>query len=211
MINFTLNFAWNSNGSNRNVVFQLPADNPGLDERLEFFYFNLESIQGGGGGSGFDFTSAMADPHQQLLFPVQQSSHTQSVLFDFTTGTCPSNWGTNCWSVEPNATVVGSVTPNAVDADIVLLSETYLAYDANATKRVCSVYIGSNTYRVGSVQHGLILGNRREVQFSIISPNLPGTNWQDVKFGFCDGTFNPSMEDTGVQRVANKATLDELY
>ena len=155
---------------------------------------------------GFDFTSAMADPHQQLLIPVEQSNHTANVLFDFTTGTCPDNWGTNCWSRETNA-IVGSVTPNAIDSNIVLLSETYIAYSASHTKRVCQIFIGSDTYQVGSVQHGLILGDRTEVQFSIISPNLPGTNWQDAKFGFCDGTFNPSMEDAGIQRVANKATL----
>ena len=47
---FTLNFAFNSSVSNRNVVFALPADNPGLDERVEVVYFPLTTINTGPAG-----------------------------------------------------------------------------------------------------------------------------------------------------------------
>ena len=39
---FTLNFAWMVLGDNANgkyIKFELPADNPGLDERFEFFFY----------------------------------------------------------------------------------------------------------------------------------------------------------------------------
>ena len=48
---FEINFGFNINQNNRNIVFNLPADNPGLDERFEFIYFPLRSIEGGEGGS----------------------------------------------------------------------------------------------------------------------------------------------------------------
>ena len=41
---FTFNFAFNSSVGTRNVVFSLPADNPGLDERVEFIYFPTSSV-----------------------------------------------------------------------------------------------------------------------------------------------------------------------
>ena len=47
---FTMNFAFNSSVSNRNVVFSLPADNPGLDERVEVIYFPLTTINTGPAG-----------------------------------------------------------------------------------------------------------------------------------------------------------------
>ena len=47
---FTLNFAFNSATANRNVVFSLPADNPGLDERVEVIYFPLTTINTGPAG-----------------------------------------------------------------------------------------------------------------------------------------------------------------
>ena len=42
---FTFNFAFSSSRANDNVRFQLPADNPGLDERVKFLYFPTTSIQ----------------------------------------------------------------------------------------------------------------------------------------------------------------------
>ena len=39
---FTLNFAWmvlGGNAANKYIKFALPADNPGLDERFEFFFY----------------------------------------------------------------------------------------------------------------------------------------------------------------------------
>ena len=41
---FTLNFAWNINQNNKNIVFALPTDNPGLDERVEFIFFHQTTI-----------------------------------------------------------------------------------------------------------------------------------------------------------------------
>ena len=41
---FTVNFAFNINQANKYLRFDLPADNPGLDERFEFIFFPLESI-----------------------------------------------------------------------------------------------------------------------------------------------------------------------
>ena len=52
---FTLNFAFSESTANKNVVFQLPADNPALDERVEFFYYTIETqseLVGGGSGGG---------------------------------------------------------------------------------------------------------------------------------------------------------------
>ena len=37
---FTFNFAFNINQANKRVIFSLPADNPGLDERIELIYFS---------------------------------------------------------------------------------------------------------------------------------------------------------------------------
>ena len=41
---FTFNFAFNSSRASDNVNFSLPADNAGLDERIEFFYFPVSSV-----------------------------------------------------------------------------------------------------------------------------------------------------------------------
>ena len=49
---FTFNFAWGINQNNKNVVFALPADNPGLDERVEFIYFPTVTVTSSGGGGG---------------------------------------------------------------------------------------------------------------------------------------------------------------
>lgn len=43
---FTFNFAFKINQSNGNLTFALLADNPGLDERIEFIYFPTASITG---------------------------------------------------------------------------------------------------------------------------------------------------------------------
>ena len=44
---FTFNFAWNINQNNKNIVFRLPADNPGLDERIEFIFLGATTINAG--------------------------------------------------------------------------------------------------------------------------------------------------------------------
>ena len=41
---FTFNFAFAASKVNDNVLFQLPADNPGLDERVEFIFFPSLSV-----------------------------------------------------------------------------------------------------------------------------------------------------------------------
>ena len=41
---FTLNFSFNSSRANDVLTLALPADNPGLDERVEFFYWPTSSI-----------------------------------------------------------------------------------------------------------------------------------------------------------------------
>ena len=41
---FTLNFAFNAAQANTYISIQLPADNPGMDERLEFVFFPTESL-----------------------------------------------------------------------------------------------------------------------------------------------------------------------
>ena len=161
---------------------------------------------GTGGGSGFDFESASADVSQHWIFPLQQKPLTASV--NYTTGACPSGWGTNCWSSEPRA-VVGSysgVNGGSPPSDIVLLSNTRIAYASVTDKRATSVWIGTTQYPVDFIAHNGILGVR-EVVYSTLKTQLPGTNWQGVRFEFSDGTFAPATVGTGVQRTADKAKL----
>ena len=50
---FTFNFAFSATQANKNARFTLPADNAGLDERIEFFYFPVTSLgQGPKGDKG---------------------------------------------------------------------------------------------------------------------------------------------------------------
>ena len=44
---FTFNFAFKYHLANKYLNFSLPADNPGLDERIEFFFFPRSSVVGG--------------------------------------------------------------------------------------------------------------------------------------------------------------------
>ena len=123
---------------------------------------------GAGGGTGFDFDSAAADIHQSLIFPVQQKPHTS--LTGFVTGACPSGWGTNCWSRESRA-IVGSYTGTAPPADVVLISNTRLAYNTNQSKRVKNIWIGTTEYSVNWLVQTATLGTR-QVVYSTISPCL---------------------------------------
>ena len=47
---FTFNFAFNINQANKRIIFNLPADSPGLDERIEVFHFSEVAITKGGPG-----------------------------------------------------------------------------------------------------------------------------------------------------------------
>ena len=51
---FTFNFAFNCPQAAKRLVFQLPADNPGLDERIEFIYFSVDDV--------FQEGTALPDP-----------------------------------------------------------------------------------------------------------------------------------------------------
>ena len=158
------------------------------------------------GGSGFDFTSSLADLQHSWIFPLQQRPLTASVTF--TSGSCPSGWGTACWSNEPNAvsgTVVG-VNGGTVPSDIVLVSNNRVAYASASNKRASKVWIGSTSYNVDPIAHTGTLGSR-QVVYSTLKTPLPGINWQNVRFEFSDGTFSPATTGTGVQRVADKRLL----
>ena len=196
---FTFNFAFMDSMANKRVNFTLPADNPGLDERIEFFYFPLLS-----GGSGIDFNAAAADVHQDLKIAVQQQNHTS--LIDFSTAACVANWGSVCWSREANA-VVGSLSSGAVPSDVVLVSDRYIGYKASPFKTVKNIWVGSTKHAVSYLQETDTLGTR-ETTFSDIEPVLPSSgNWQDVKFEFDDGTFSPNTSDTPVLRTVTKEGL----
>ena len=158
--------------------------------------------QCGTGGGGFNFDADLADTHQSLIFPVQQRPH--NALLDFTTAACPTGWGTTCWSTEPNA-AVGSVTGTAPD-DIVLLSNSRVAYGSTTDKRVKNVWVGNVKYAVNFIRLTGTLGTR-QVVYSSLSPSIPGTNWEDVKFEFTDGSFSPSATGGPVQRTLDKAAL----
>ena len=200
---FTVSFAFVESRANRNVVFNLPADNAALDERLEFLYF-ASAVQSG--GSGFDFTANLANPQDEWIIPLQQKSHLTASLYDFTTAACPSGWGTACWSVATGATA-GSASPRGPPNGIVLLSNSRIANSSANDKRIKNIWIGSTEYSVNWIRQNGLLGGRTVV-FADISPQLPGSNWQNVKFEFTDGTFAPMATDpTGVNRTANKATL----
>ena len=201
---FTLNFAFNSATAGRNVRFELPADNPGLDERLEFFYFPTMSASG---GTGFDFNSASADASASWLFPVEQKPLTAAL--NFTTATCPtSDWGAACYSSETGATAgsVAGVNGGAIPPDIVLQSNTRVAYASVTDKRAVRVWIGSAAYAVDAIAHTGRLGSR-DVVYSTLKTPLPGTSWQGVRYEFSDGTFQPATTGTGAQRTADKALL----
>ena len=49
---FTFNFAFNSSVSNKNLRFSLPAENPGLDERIEIFLWEGANARGPAGPTG---------------------------------------------------------------------------------------------------------------------------------------------------------------
>ena len=161
---------------------------------------------GTGGGSGFDFDSASADQQHNWVFPIGQKPLTASI--NFTTGACPTGWGTNCWSAEPRA-IVGSysgVNGGAPPSDIVLLSNTRIAYASATDKRATSVWVGSTQYPVEFIAHNGTLGVR-EVVYSTLQTAIPGTNWQNVRFEFSDGSFSPATEGSLVQRTADKEEL----
>ena len=161
---------------------------------------------GGGGQGGFDFDSASADPQHNWIFPLGVKPLTASI--NFTTAACPSGWGTNCWSAEPQA-IVGSYTGvnnGAPPSDIVLLSNTRIAYASATDKRATSVWVGTTQYKVEFIAHNGTLGVR-EVVYSTLQTPLPGTNWQNVRFEFSDGSFAPATEGSLVQRTADKEEL----
>ena len=158
---------------------------------------------GTGGGSGFDFDSASADQQHNWVFPIGQKPLTASI--NFRTGACPSGWGTNCWSAEPRA-IVGSYTGSAPPSDIVLISNTRIAYASATDKRATSVWVGSTQYPVEFIAHNGTLGVR-EVVYSTLQTQIPGTNWQNVRFEFSDGSFSPATEGSLVQRTADKEEL----
>ena len=160
----------------------------------------------GGAGGGFNFDSARAPPSADFIIPVEYAQHSSASLVNFTTGPCPSNFGPNCYSIEPNATV-GSITQGVLDPDVVLISNHYLVYDANYTQPAVAVWIGTTRYALEpTVQTGLTLGTRIP-DFSVFKDQLPGNNWQGVKIEWKDGTFSPNVTDARVQATADKATL----
>lgn len=152
------------------------------------------------------FTPEPAETHQNMTFLVEQASPATSSLFDFVTAPCPSGFTSQCWSVEPNA-VRGSVRGGTPDADIVLLSNSAIVYDANATKIVKNVWVGSTEYSVSTIVSTFQLGNRPDARWSPITPPIPGSNWNDVKFEFSDGTFSPSAAPNTRNATLNKAGL----
>ena len=86
---FTLNFAFNSAVSGRNITFNLPADNPGLDERLEFIFFGLMAA-GTGGGSG---SSGASGPFVALdTQPTDLSSYVHGQVLRIN-NPAPGKWG----------------------------------------------------------------------------------------------------------------------
>ena len=160
----------------------------------------------GTGGSGFNFTASAADPQHPWIFAVQQNPLSAAV--NFTTGVCPSGWGTNCWSIETRA-IVGSYTSvngGIPPSDIVLLSDTRVAYSSASDKRATSVWVNGTQYKVNFIAHNGLLGTT-QVVYSTFSTNLPGTNWQNVRFEFSDGTFAPATTGTAVNRTATKENL----
>ena len=161
---------------------------------------------GTGGGSGFDFDSAQADQQHAWKFAVQQLPLTASI--NFVTGACPSGWGTNCWSQEPRA-IVGSyvgVNGGSPPSDVVLISNTRIAYASASNKRATSVWLGNTQYKVDFIAHNGLLGTR-QVVYSTLSTPLPGTNWQNLRLEFSDGTFAPATTGTAVNRTTDKANL----
>ena len=161
---------------------------------------------GTGGGSGFDFDSAQADQQHAWKFAVQQLPLTASI--NFVTGSCPATWGTNCWSQEPRA-IVGSyvgVNGGSPPSDVVLISNTRIAYASASNKRASSVWLGNTQYKVDFIAHNGLLGTR-QVVYSTLSTQLPGTNWQNLRLEFSDGTFAPATTGTAVNRTTDKANL----
>ena len=158
---------------------------------------------GAGGGSGVDFDAAEADPTEDLKFFVQEKTHTS--LTGFVTGACVTGWGPNCWSRESRA-IIGSYTGTAPPSDVVLISNTRLAYSTSNSKRVKNIWIGSTEYSVNWLVQTATLG-LREVVYSTISPNLPGTNWQNVKLEFTDGTFSPATSGSATNATLTKQGL----
>ena len=161
---------------------------------------------GTGGGSGFDFDSAQADQQHAWKFAVQQLPLTASI--NFVTGSCPATWGTNCWSQEPRA-IVGSyvgVNGGSPPSDVVLISNTRIAYASASNKRATSVWLGNTQYKVDFIAHNGLLGTR-QVVYSTLSTPLPGTNWQNLRLEFSDGTFAPATTGTAVNRTTDKANL----
>ena len=161
---------------------------------------------GTGGGQGFDFTSAVADQQHNWVFPIGQKPLTASI--NFNTGACPSGWGTACWSSEPRA-IVGSYTSvngGVPPSDIVLLSNTRIAYASASDKRAVAVWLGTTKYPVEFIAHNGLLGVR-QVVYSTFQTQLPGASWRNARFEFSDGSFAPATEGTLVQRTADKEEL----
>ena len=161
---------------------------------------------GTGGGSGFDFDSGSPDQQHSWLFPIGQKPLTASI--NFTTAGCPQNWGTNCWSAEPRAIVgsFSSVNGGSPPSDVVLLSNQYVAYSSASDKRAVAVWVGSTKYPVNPIAVTKRLGVR-DVIASSLKTQIPGTNWQGVRFEFSDGSFSPSTVGTLAQKVATKEDL----
>ena len=161
---------------------------------------------GTGGGTGVDYDASQADQQHAWKFAVQQLPLTASI--NFVTGACPSGWGTNCWSAEPRA-IVGSyvgVNGGSPPSDVVLISNTRIAYASASNKRASSVWLGNTQYKVDFIAHNGLLGTR-QVVYSTLSTQLPGTNWQNLRLEFSDGTFAPATTGTAVNRTTDKANL----
>ena len=75
---FIVKMAFNSAVANRNLSFQLPSDNPNLEERFEFIYFPTASIEGGGGATGTDYSADEADTAKSLKVAVEETTPAMS-------------------------------------------------------------------------------------------------------------------------------------
>ncbi len=148
------------------------------------------------------FSPQAASTHQNMTFLVEQET---SNLIAFTTASAPSGWGTVAWNRSVTGqTGTGSALP-APSNDIMLLSDTRVAYRSAQSKRVKNIWIGAVEYSVNWLARNAKLGTT-DVIYSTISPALPSAGgWKDVKFEFTDGTFDPATSSSKRNATLGKA------
>ena len=118
-------------------------------------------------------------------------------------GTFPAEWGARGVSREPQA-IAGTI-PDAIQDDVVIITNTRIGFSSTTAKRVEKVELGMAEYAVPLLARNALLGGRTVI-YQSITGGLPTTgDWDNVALVFTDGTRMPVGGPAVQKRLAYSA------